>query len=170
MDYCWARSEQEGSRLAALSLSFSFMLMIGIFMKIIRQELPLAGFLMACLPAAFRFAVVSSRKYSVGREGLTIRYLLGMTKVYSWDCFTDVGLCRVHPGAGANTSTLAIRCVIGGEQFGPRQATSAREDWARRFYEIWHYKKIISIYHTPERMADFQRYCPFPILDYSNLV
>ena len=83
---------------------------------------------------------------------------------------TDVGLCRVHPGAGANTSTLAIRCVIGGEQFGPRQATSAREDWARRFYEIWHYKKIISIYHTPERMADFQRYCPFPILDYSNLV
>ena len=169
MGYCWARSKAEGKLLSMISLIMLMFVFFGTISGVFRRNWAYAIVPGLCFLPAFRFWFVASRKYRIRDDGLTVSYPFGITKFYPWDQFTDVGLCWVHPSAGANTSSLAIRCVIGGEQFGPRQASSAREDWAARFYEIRHCKKIVSVYHTPDRMADFQKNCPFPIIDYTGL-
>ena len=119
MNYCWARTDAEGKRLSSITLVISLFVLSVVIYGVCLKKWPYAFLYGLCALPALRFWWVSSRKYRLTPDGLTVRYPFGITRYYTWDQFTDVGLCWVHPIAGANTSTLAIRCGIGGEEFGP---------------------------------------------------
>lgn len=171
-EFCWAKSAQEGTTASGCAWSFCVMLVLAPVIVYGRDEakfrLYLVLFLFLIVPA-FRFAMVCSRRFRVQEHGLELCYAFGFKRFYPWDQFTDFGLCKVHYGSGRNTHTLAIRLVVGGESFGPRQACCAREHWQTRFYEVQHMGKIITIYHTPERYAELLKFCPLIVIDYTNL-
>lgn len=114
--------------------------------------------------------VIHMRKYKVDETGVTIRYLMGITKFYSWESFSEIALCKVHYRTkGPVHYELAIRCVVGPEKYGPKHATVANEWWSRPEYEVLHFKKIITIYYTEERFRHIQSMYPGSIADYCYL-
>ena len=121
------------------------------------------------IPFAVKMVFVSTRKYCVGETGLIISYPLGITSVFRWDEISEVALCKVHYAAGCDAHKVAIRCSIGSEDSGPSKAKFARESWQSVTYEVFHYKSIVSIYFTPERLAEFENFYPHHIKDYRHL-
>lgn len=114
-------------------------------------------------------AFVCGRWYEIAADGMTIYYPLGITKKIHWNEFSEIALCKIHYAAWGTEHIVAIRCVIGEEKHGPKQALVGKEKWTRIGYEVFHFRKIISIYKTDERIAEFHHMCPLPIVDYRYL-
>lgn len=127
-----------------------------------------AGFIMLYAFPLF-FSFIASRKYSVSSDGIIVKYPLGINKLYSWDSFSEISLCKIHYASGSTKHILAIRCAIGCATCVPKNATTARAQWSTMTYEVMNYKKLISIYYSPERYAEFEELCPYPIKDYKSL-
>lgn len=115
------------------------------------------------------WAYVSARKYQISTTGMIVRYPLGYSRKYCWSDFSEIALCKVHYSAHGTKPTLAIRCVVGKEEFGPAQAIASNEWWSTPGYEVLHFSRVVSIYFTPERYAEFLEHCPYPMKDYRYL-
>lgn len=115
------------------------------------------------------FSFIGSRKYKVSSDGIIVKYPFGINKLYSWDDFSEISLCKIHYASGSTKHILAIRCAIGYETCVPKNTTTARAQWSTMTYEVMHYQKLISIYYSPERYAEFEELCPYPIKDYRSL-
>lgn len=166
MKPCWSHSDTQGPTIGPGILLVST---LGLGFAIGQGFTPELVILLVVLPLLVLLAIVSSRRYSVSAQGLTVRYLFGLKKHYNWDSFTEISLCKVHYASGSTAHTLAIRCVVGKEDSGPHNAICAREDWSTQLYEVQHFRKIITIYHTPARLAEWEACCPRPIRDYRHL-
>lgn len=118
-----------------------------------------------CLFAAW----VSERKYEITADGMYIKYPFAKKKFHQWSEFSEIALCKVHYAARSDAHTVAIRCVIGREESGPKHARVAKESWSMVDYEYRHHKQIVSIYYTEERYTEFMALYPRPIKDYRYL-
>ena len=114
-------------------------------------------------------AYISARKYQIDSDGMTLRYPFGLKRRYNWHEFSEIALCKVHYAAGSHKHTQAIRCVVGDEKNGPQFASTSREHWSSEFYELIHFRTIISIYYSEERYMEFLEKCPCTIGDYRHL-
>lgn len=128
----------------------------------------LTGFLMLYAFPLF-FSFIGSRKYKVSSNGVIVKYPFGINKLYPWDDFSEIALCKIHYASGSTKHILAIRCAIGCETCVPKNTTTARAQWTTMTYEVMHYQKLISIYYSPERYAEFVELYPYPIKDYRSL-
>lgn len=166
MKPCWSRSD---TQIPTLGPGILMIGTLGIGLAIGQGSIPEIVLSLIVWPLPILLAIVSSRRYCASDQGLTVRYPFGFQKHYHWEDFSEISLCKVHYASGTNSHTLAIRCVVGKEDFGPGTAICAREDWSTQLYEVQHFRRIITIYHTPERLAEFETHCPCPIRDYRYL-
>lgn len=168
MKPCWSRSDTQGNILGP-GILMCCILGLGLEAGKSGDGVSVLPFFLPLLLPLLWIALISSRRYSVSAQGLTIRYPLGFKKHYAWEDFREIGLCKVHYAGGSAAHTLAIRCVVGKEDFGPHNAIWARENWSTQLYEVVHFRKIITVYHTPDRLAEFEAHYPCPIRDYRYL-
>lgn len=174
MKYCWSFSDNVG--LGAPMCVLGAIVCVGNFgLEAFRSESPILyitkfGFLVVMIAFALLLtAFVCMRRYEIYFDGITICYPLGIKKKYLWDEFSEIALCKIHYAAWGTDHIIAIRCIVGEEKGGPKEAVVGKERWTRIEYEVVHFKKIISIYKTEERLAEFHKLCPHPIKDYRHL-
>lgn len=100
---------------------------------------------------------------------MTLYYPFGIIRYHSWDDFKEIALCKVHYASASNKHVLAIRCALVDEKHGPRHAVVAKERWTKIEYEVLYFGKIITIYYTDDRYAEFVSVCPVSVNDYQHL-
>ena len=175
MRHCWSHSNDTGNMI------MPGVLLIGVLCvsNIIREGCAsrysihyvivlLTGFITLYLFPLF-FSFVASRKYKVSSDGIIVKYPFGIDKRYSWGSFSEISLCKIHYASGSTKHILAIRCAIACETCVPKNTNTARAQWSTMTYEVMHYQNLISIYYSPERYAEFEKFCPYPIKDYRSL-
>ena len=107
------------------------------------------------------------REYAISKEGITLRYPFRYTVMHSWDEISEIGICNVHyTTRGPVEYLMVIRCVIGEEKSGPAKGHGW---WADSFYSAMHFRKIITILYSEERLEEFKQVCPFEIIDYRGI-
>lgn len=109
------------------------------------------------------------RKYTVTNEGLILHYPLRFTVTHTWDKLSEIGICNVHYASRGRIPVphlVAIRCVVGEEKKGPRHGHGW---WASCVYSAMHFRKIITILYTEEKLEEFKRECPLEIIDYRGI-
>lgn len=174
MKYCWSINNEPGIGAPSATL-FSCVLIVNFLVEVSRSSAPTEYVLkggVIVVPVVYfllRAAFVCARRYELHDNGITLYYPLGICKSYLWNEFTEIAICKIHYASGTTKHIEAIRCVVGREKHGPRQAIVAKEWWSRMEYEVVHFKRIISIYKTDSRLAEFHKLCPHPIGDYRHL-
>ncbi len=122
-------------------------------------------FWLAMLLFSIANLIVQNRKYAVSEHGITIWGIGSHSIHYPWESFRDIGICKVH-----YTSRLpyeydvVIRFSRMEEPRGPRTGTHG--PWATEIYELLHFRKIILITFTQERLAQLTSVYPDEIADY----
>jgi hypothetical protein len=107
------------------------------------------------------------RRYSVTESGLVLEYPFRYTVIHPWETLSEIGICNVHYTARGPVEHLtAIRCVVGEEKKGPRHGYDC---WAESWYSALHFRKVITILFTEERLEEFEKVCPVKIQDYRNV-
>ena len=114
-------------------------------------------------------AFVSQRKYRLEARGITFYYPFGLEVCHDWSDFSEISICKIHYAGRTTKHHVAIRCVVGKEEFGPSCAMMSKSWWSTELYEVIHFRKIYSIYYTEERYLEFVEYCPITIIDYRYL-
>ena len=175
MKHCWRTNESQTNLLTPTLVLFGIMCIADIIKQMGRTDNPITycfwGLLLCSLVLLFPAlaAVLSSRQYKIDANGMTLRYPFGIIRFYGWDEFKEIALCKVHYASASNKHILAIRCALVDEKQGPKHAVVAKERWSKIEYEVLHFGKIITIYYTEDRYAEFKSVCPVPVKDYRHL-
>lgn len=175
MKYCWNHVDKEVGPAAPGFAMFGVICLGAMFAEAFGTSEPLkylltVGIIGIPVVAFVLFvSIVSARRYRIDAEGMTVRYPFGLTIRYRWAVFSEIAICKIHYASAGNAHIVAIRCVVGEEKHGPKHAVVGKGSWTRRRYEILRFRKVISIYKTDEREAEFRRFCPISIVDYRHL-
>lgn len=124
-----------------------------------------------CLMFYFVFMfVIDQREYSVSSYGLTISYLGIIRHHYEWEEFSEIAICKLRYSKKFRWMHLVgIRFVVGPEINGPQYAKQADEPWSTDTYEFRHWRTIITIEFSEERLEELRQICPKEIADYRHL-
>ena len=167
MRCCWSRSNDSGNLIAPGILFLGVLSLPEIIGgKHPAHSIAIFSFLYA-VPLFFAF--ISARKYKVCADGILLVYPFGAKRLYRWSEFSEIALCKIHFASRSTAHICAIRCALSSKTCVPKNATSARKVWATMIYEVRHFRQLFSIYHTPERYAEFLTLCPLPIKNYESL-
>ena len=176
MKYCWSYSDNQISLLSPSITLFSAMCISSFIREIYIGRYPaqtsMLLFLFVFLPCNAVFlliAMVGARKYKIDEKGMTISYPFAIKLHYKWQQFHEVAICKIHYAGGTNAHIVSIRCTLSEEKRGPKKAEIARENWTFPHYHILHFKTVIPIYYTEDRIKEFHHFCPLPITDYRYL-
>lgn len=122
-------------------------------------------FWLAMLLLSIANLIVQNRKYAVSEHGITIRGIGSRSTLYPWESFRDIGICMVHYTSRLPYEyDIVIRLSRMEEPRGPRTGTYG--PWATELYELVHFRKIILITFTQERLAQLAAVYPDEIADY----
>lgn len=178
MDYCYPGYRYREGEGISLSLAavFLYVFLDGVVSLVKTQRLIEGIVWLGMMAFALSFCCLMlmaylevCRKYSVTKEGFVLHYPFHFTVVHSWDELGEIGICKVHyPNRGRPPLpyTIAIRCVVGEEKKGPRNGYGW---WASSFYSAVHFRKIITIVYTEDRLEEFKKACPLKIIDYRGI-
>lgn len=109
--------------------------------------------------------LVLSVKNAVSEHGITIWSIGSRSILYPWESFRDVGICKVHCTSRLPYEyDVVIRLSRMEEPRGPRTGTYGV--WATELYELLHFRKIIQITFTQERLTQPAAVYPGDIADY----
>lgn len=178
MRFCWSHEDRIGSMLipvlifsmcGCITSAFSLYQYGFFFYSSVSHVLFISFLLFLWFSISFYAFTITSRCYRIDASGITLRYLFLFEQHYCWADVSEVALCKIHYAGSSNKHILAIRCVIGEENRGPKQAIAGKERWSTPEYEMIHFKRIISIFYTPERIAEFHKFCPHSLNDYRHL-
>lgn len=118
----------------------------------------LMGIFLAVLMLYLGYCTInqSGSRYSVQEDGLLIQwYLKKNPELIPWEKFQQVCICYADvSAAGKNT---VICCVRHGE----KRKLNGR--W--KTDNVFHYKGVIRIAYSDERLEEFEAICPMPIAD-----
>lgn len=176
MKYCFhyhSYREGEKSSLGFAAL-FSFFSLEGIYMLLTAQSVgrAIAGLLLIALGLGFTWFFLISyfetcRKYAISEEGITLSYPFEYTVFHSWSEISEIGICNVHYNHRSPvTHMVAIRIVMGKEKKGPSQGYDV---WADSYYSAIHFRTIITVLYSDERLEEFEDVCPLEIIDYRRI-
>ena len=122
-------------------------------------------FWLAMLLLSIANLIVQNRKYAASKHGITIWGIGGRSTLYPWESFRDIGICKVHYTSRLPYEyDIVIRLSRMEEPRGPR--TNTYGPWATELYELLHFRKIILITFTQERLAQLAAVYPDEIADY----
>ena len=125
-------------------------------------------FWLAMLLLSIANLIVQNQKYAVSEHGITIRGIGSRSTLYPWESFRDIGICKVHYTSRLPYEyDIVIRLSRMEEPRGPR--TGSYGPWATEFYELLHFRKIILITFTQERLAQLAAVYPDEIADYRSI-
>ena len=118
----------------------------------------------------FYYLVLLSRSYEVTEEGFFLRNLKKIVK-YSWDEITEISICDVNHASRSSAHDKIIRIAIGKEKNGPANlnvpySSGGLERWRKLSYSLRHYKKIIMIEYSEERLLQIQKVYKREVQDY----
>lgn len=175
MRYCWGNDDGSTNVIAPCVLVLGALCISSIIkdastttFSALQLSKMIAAFVVLYVLPMFA-AYISARKYQISTDGLTIFYPFGIEHHYDWNEFYEIALCKIHYAPGSSKHILGIRCAVVSEQSVPKNAILAREWWSSMGYEFVHFKKLITIYYTDERFAEFEKHCPTTIKDYRHL-
>lgn len=176
MQYCYNFSRYREQEWQALGLTVIFLYMfLECAYSLFRIRNLLQGIVcVGGMAFSFGFSLIMLmayleiyRKYSISQEGITLSYPFSITVTHTWRELSEIGICKVHYTTRGPVEYLtAIRCVIGEEKNGPKNGHGL---WADSYYSIIHFRKIITIIYSEERLAEFKQVCPFEIIDYRGI-
>ena len=176
MNYCYHLNryrEQEGIGLG-LSVLFWYIFIHWTYALFLAQTLiqgiicvlgMLFGFAFGCLMIMAYLEIC--RKYTISESGITLEYPFHFTVHHSWDEIGEIGICNVHYTTRGPVEYLtAIRCVVGNERNGPSKGQGW---WADSYYSVIHFRSIITIIYSEERLEEFKSACFSKIIDYRSI-
>lgn len=171
MRYCWSHEDDKPHMITPAWFSVGIacaggFLYLGYYRFLTPMICLILFPLMVC---AFFVSFITARRYLLDSSGILIQYPFHIRHHIPWEQFSEISLCKIHYASASDKHVCAIRCVIGAEKHGPKQACVANESWSTPEYEILHCRHIFSIFYTPDRIADFHRFCPYPLADYRHL-
>lgn len=176
MKYCFHyHSYREGEESSlGLSALFLFFCLEGIFMLLTAQSFGqgVAGMFLTVLGASLTYSMLITyleicRKYCVSVDGITLLYPFKYTVFHPWSEISEIGICNIHYNhRNPVTYMVAIRIVIGEEKNGPSKGYGP---WAESYYSARHFRTIVSILHSDERLKEFEDVCPLEIIDYRGI-
>ncbi len=107
------------------------------------------------------------RMYALNEDGITVQYPCRKRVFYPWSSITNICLYVVHPGKGRNIEDQVIWCTAGRVK---REPPNMSRRWRDADYLCHHYKSVLTIEFTEERLAMFKKYYGRDIPDYRDEV
>ncbi len=111
--------------------------------------------------------VEGTREYELSEQGITIQYLEKYKRFYSWDSIRQICICRVFRTNDAIPGELVIWCTAGKIRKEPPKGN--RISWNREEYILTHFRSVLLMEYSPERLEEFKRYSKREIPDYRDL-
>ena len=141
---------------------------------LVPEDEPLAGrCILLCLchsAAAFitllmLLQVVDLRSYVINECGITIGYGFGkkIKRFYPWNAVTSICLCSLQLGTPPSSYKNVIWCTFGEKFHDPRKLKTS---WSFGRVLDTHFRQILTIEYTPERLEGFRLFYDKEIPDY----
>lgn len=111
--------------------------------------------------------IVKTREYELSNQGITIRYLGKYKRTYSWDCIRRICICTVFRSSDRLPGKLVIWCTAGKVRKEPPKGN--RISWNQGEYILMHFRSILLVEYSPERLEEFKKYSKQEISDYRDL-
>lgn len=133
----------------------------------------------ACLGLGFGFVLFTlilhgiigpvelTREYELSDQGITIQYLGRFRRLYSWDSIRKICICTVFRTSDRLPGTLVIWCTLGKIHKEPPKGN--RISWNQPEYTLMHFRSVLLVEYSPERLEEFQKYSKREIPDYRDL-
>ena len=102
------------------------------------------------------------REYSVSESGIAIFYFRRFKVEHPWSQIGQISVCDINYAAKAdNVFDIVIRVVVGEEKDGPASNLASipygrHIKWRQMEYNMMHFKTIINIEYTRERLEEIQ--------------
>lgn len=109
------------------------------------------------------FVLFLFREYAIDENGITIQYVKRFRVFYPWDSIRKICLCEVHQGKVDSVKSDVIWCSVGEKRKEPPIMPRIYHEIE---YEFFHFRTILTMEYTPERLAAFQNFCHREIPDY----
>lgn len=121
-----------------------------------------------CIFYAVTYFLFSSREYALSEQGITIRYAGRRSVFYSWSCIRLICVCTVNRSSVIEgKGERVIWCTAGKIRKAPPDPVSRR--WNTEEYLYLHYRSILTMEYSPERLEEFRKYSGREIPDYRDI-
>lgn len=102
-----------------------------------------------------------TREYAIDTNGITLRYAGRKRVFHPWSQISQICVCVMHPGKLDSVRDEVIWCNLG----EPRKLPPRWKNWE---YEVFHFRRVLTVEFTPERLEAFQACSGREIPDYRN--
>ena len=109
------------------------------------------------------FDVYFTREYELTEQGILIRYAKSITKLYRWENISQICICSIHRSANGATWDEVLWCTIGKIKKGPPHPSRS---WNSTEYSLLHFRTVLTMEYTPERLDEFRKFYIDEIADY----
>lgn len=109
------------------------------------------------------FDVYFTREYELTRQGILVRYAKRVTKLYLWENISQICICSIHRSANGATWDDVLWCTVGRIKKGPPHPSRI---WNSTEYSLVHFKSVLTMEFTPERLDEFNMFFTDEIMDY----
>ena len=125
-------------------------------------------FWLAMLYFAVINLMVRSRKVAFSEKGMMVYGIGSRSRFYQWQSFRDIGICKVHYTSRLPYEyDIVLRFSLRDERRGPR--SGAFGFWTTELYELIHFRSIIRLTFTQERLELLRAVCPAEISDHRSI-
>ncbi len=112
--------------------------------------------------------MVRSRKFAFSEKGMTVYGIGSGSRFYQWQSFRDIGICKVHYTSRLPYEyDIVLRFSLRDERRGPQSGVWGF--WTTELYELIHFKTIIRLSFTQERLDRLRIVCPTDISDHRSI-
>ncbi len=107
--------------------------------------------------------VCFDRDYELTEEGIIVQYAKRKKVFYSWECINQICICKIFCSGNHAFETPVIWCTAGNIKHAP---PDPKRRWDDSEYLFFHFRSILTMEYTPERLAEFQKYARIEIQDF----
>lgn len=111
--------------------------------------------------------VEATREYELSDQGITIQYLGRYRRFYSWSSIRKICVCTLFRTSDRLPGELVIWCTTGKIRKEPPRGN--RTSWNTQEYILMHFRSVLTMTYTPERLEEFKKYSKREIPDYRDL-
>lgn len=112
------------------------------------------------------FDILYFREYDVSEYGITIRYFGRKEVLHRWDKVTQICRCIIHRSGTGATQDDVIWITFGQIKNGPPHE---KYRWRTISYGLRHFRTVLTLEYTPERLNEIKNYTTLDISDYRHI-
>lgn len=118
--------------------------------------------LLVLIYGVFHFLILN-RGYEINVHGIWVQYTQKIRTFYPWNDIAQICICEVHRSANGATKDVVIWCTLGSIVNGPPDPGRC---WNSSEYELSHFRTVLIVEYSPERLSEFERLFNGDIADY----